>query len=647
MAVARRKTAKKKTTHIDVAHGAPKRKKTATSSTRSTTTPSVTTRVAASADKPAAKAPAKAATSTRSAAPAPKRTSTTTKTTSTARKTTTKRKSSSKKKAAAPVVDPVLNKKPHERVWVLDDVPFGLRLPGAIYDKSRKQTIFIGASLPPLCAPYTAKDYSLARWIEDGINGTATPPLAAAPMTPRHDQAEDIKVIEKAISSGARGFFLTSQTGTGKTLVSVHGALSAAASSGKKQANILVIANRPASLCIPDFRRTISAVGHGGHNWLVTTVDRVHKVAEMKVDWDVIVVDEAHGFRAVDTRRSKSLREVTRAKLSVRSAPFTLNMTATPAHDPTELTYLAPLLAQHHNEPPSEWIGDKFPAALARHGMHLGKGRYGWAWTEDSAERIDDVNLFRSWLESGTPKTLYRAAPWGPAPLDIAATDLDPLRRGQYESDWSEFQSEIEAARKAGRGDKGRAAVMRWRQKALVLRVDDIVEWAKSQLELDNQVVLYTDFVGLGADPITEALEGSVPVAKLFGTGIDHAYEKAMFASGEAPVAVTTMSASINLHSGAVGPDGKTATMAPRVGAMCAPLYSGLKGRQVIGRTHRDNQVSPWLVMCAADSVEEAVARTMIGRFAASDGLAGADTSALQKVAELIGADWLDLSKDE
>jgi hypothetical protein len=322
-------------------------------------------------------------------------------------------------------------------------------------------------------------------------------------------------------------------------------------------------------------------------------------------------------------------------------------MTATPAHDPTELTYLAPLLAQHHNEPPAEWIGDKFPAALARHGMHLGKGRYGWAWTEDGNERADDVNLFRSWLESGTPKTLYRAAPWGAAPLEIAATDLDPLRRGQYESDWSEFQSEIEAAHKAGRGDKGRAAILRWRQKALVLRVDDIAEWAKSQLELDNQVVLYTDFVGLGADPITEALEGSVPVAKLFGTGIDHAYEKSRFASGEAPVAVTTMSASINLQSGAVGPDGRKATMAPRVGAMCAPLYSGLKGRQVIGRTHRDGQVSPWLVMCAADSVEEDVARTMIGRFAASDGLAGADTSALQKVAELIGADWLDLSKDD
>lgn len=630
MATARRKTTKK-TTLIDGAHGV-KRKK-----------PSTGTAAKSSTAKKAAPKPAAKKTTSRTSATSTR--STTTKSTA-PKRTTTKRKSSSKK--SAPVVDPVLGKKPHERVWVLDDVPFGLRLPGAIYDKSRKQTIFIGSSLPPLCAPYSAKDYSLARWIEDDINGALTPPKSAAPMTPRPDQAEDIKVIANAVAAGHRGFFLTSQTGTGKTIVSVHGALAAAKATGKKQANILVIANRPATLCVPDFRRTIQAVGDGGHRWLVTTVDRVHKADALDAEWDVIIVDEAHGFRAVDTRRSKSLRSVTRAKLSnAAKAPFVLNMTATPAHEPPELTYLAPLLAQHHRENNSLWVGDKFPEALSRHGFHIGKGRYGWAWTEDPAERAADVNLFRSWLESGTPKTLYRAAPWGAAPLEVATTDLDPMRRMQYESDWSEFQEEIEAARNAGRGDKGRAAVMRWRQKALVLRVPDIAEWALAQLELGNQVVLYTDFVGLGAEPLTEAIEGKTPVAKLFGTGIDHAYEKERFASGEAPIAVTTMSASINLQSGAVGPDGKKATMAPRVGVMTAPIYSGLKGRQVIGRTHRDGQVSPWLIMAAADSVEEQVARTMITRFAASDGLAGADTSALKEVAEMIGADWLDLSKDE
>lgn len=644
MAVRKKSSTRTRNTLIDNAHGV----KRAAAAKRTTTTSATTPRPAAAKTETTARAKpkttARATASTTRTAPkksAPARAKTTTART----KTATKRKSTKKSKPA--VVDPVLSKKATDRVWVLDDVPFGMRLPGVTYDKSRKQTLFIGATLPPACAHYTSKDYSLARWLEDDINGVQKPTSAVAPMTPRPDQAADIQTISNSVASGTKGFFLTSQTGTGKTIVSVHGALSAAKYSGKASANILVIANRPASLCIPDFRRTISAVGHGEHRWLVTTVDRVHKVADMDVKWDVIIVDEAHGFRAVDTRRSKSLREVTRAKLSVRNAPFTLTMTATPAHNPTELTYLAPLLAEHHKEPASDWIGEKFPAALANHGMHMSKGRYGWEWTEKGDERVRDVNLFRSWLEAGVPKTLYRAAPWGAAPLEVAATDLDPARRDQYESDWEDFRQEIEAAHKAGRGDKGRAAILRWRQKALLLRVPDIAEWSKSQLELGNQVVLYTDFVTVGADPLVEALEGSTDVAKLFGTGIDHAYELSRFSSGDAPVAVTTMSASINLQSGAIGPDGKSATSAPRVGAMCAPLYSGLKGRQVIGRTHRDGQVSPWMVMCAADTVEEQIAVTMIDRFAASDGLAGADTSALKHVAEMIGADWLDLSKDD
>jgi len=240
--------------------------------------------------------------------------------------------------------------------------------------------------------------------------------------------------------------------------------------------------------------------------------------------------------------------------------------------------------------------------------------------------------------------TAYQAAPWGPAPLDVAPLELDPVRQAQYDSAWEEYIDEMGLARKVGRSDKGRAAMMRWRQKALHLRVPDIAAWAKEQVSVGNQVVLYTDFVTMGAEPLVEALDAmKIQSARLYGTGNDLAAELAAYARGTAPVAVTTMTASINLHSGAVMPDGTVATRVPRVGAMCAPMYSGIKGRQVIGRTHRDHQVSPWAIMTAAGTVEEDVARTMIGRFAASDGLAGADTSALKHVAELLGASWMPL----
>lgn len=575
-------------------------------------------------------------------------------TTVTRKKATTRKRTTTKVVKKAPI-DPVLTKNAEDHVWVLEEIPFGMRFPGLVFDKTRKAALFIAPRISPVAELYRSKDYSLARWIEDDLNGYVAQAQKADPMTPRPDQADDIETICRAVDAGSRGFFLTSQTGTGKTMVSVKSALYAASkrTSGGK-ANILVVANRPANICIPDFRRTIQAVGDGGHRWLVTTVDRVHKVADLDVKWDVVIVDEAHGFRAEDTRRSKGLAEVARAKASANNAPFVIWMTATPAHDPTELTYLAPLIAQELGESSKDWIGkdkdknSKFIFSLIRHGFHIPSGRYGRAWTEDPQQRATDVKLFRSWMTSGVPKTLYREAPWGAAPLDISTIELDPTRKQQYGADWADFQREIEAAKSAGRGDQGRAAILRWRQKALVLRIPEIVEWAVAQLELDNQVVLYTDFVGVGAEPITEALTSKkIGVAKLFGTDYDVSQELRDFYSGDSPIAVTTMSASINLQAGAVSPDGKKATMNQRVGAMTAPIYSGLKGRQVVGRTHRDGQVSPWTVMAAEGTVEEQVAKVMIERFAASDGLAGADTSALQKVAELLGADWLDLSAEQ
>ncbi len=43
----------------------------------------------------------------------------------------------------------------------------------------------------------------------------------------------------------------------------------------------------------------------------------------------------------------------------------------------------------------------------------------------------------------------------------------------------------------------------------------------------------------------------------------------------------------------------------------------------------------------AEDTVEEQVARVMVERLVVSGSTAGADTSALQEIAELLDADWL------
>jgi hypothetical protein len=225
---------------------------------------------------------------------------------------------------------------------------------------------------------------------------------------------------------------------------------------------------------------------------------------------------------------------------------------------------------------------------------------------------------------------------------------LTPAERAAYDSEWSEFRAEMQLARRARQSAKGRAALLRFRQKAGLIRVQATVDWITAQVEAERQVAVSVEFVETAADPIREALlDAGIPVAGIYGSGgssrdrFDVEAERLRFQRGEAMVCVFTVTASISLHAGELLPDGGLASQTPRVGLFHQPRFSGIQARQVTGRTHRDGQVSPWRIAFAEDTVEEQVARVMVERLAVSGSAAGADTSSLREIAELLDADWL------
>ena len=89
---------------------------------------------------------------------------------------------------------------------------------------------------------------------------------------------------------------------------------------------------------------------------------------------------------------------------------------------------------------------------------------------------------------------------------------------------------------------------------------------------------------------------------------------------------------------------GRQASTEPRVGVFHQARFSGIAGRQVTGRTHRDHQVSPWNIAYAEDTVEEQVGKVMVERIAAASDTVGSDTTGLADLAQLLGADWLPAS---
>ncbi len=527
------------------------------------------------------------------------------------------------------------------------DVPYGTQVDGATWHSAVKNHLYVGCSLPAHLAPYSPGPYTLGRFVENTLNPDApTPnPEPTDALEPRRIQFEAADAIAERAASGGRMFLLADEPGVGKTISAVLGACAVGDLRGAER--VLVVADRPAAITIGHWCRTVTALGDGGLDWVVITWDRLEKVVDH--DWDVIIADEAHALRRTSTKRWKHWAKVSGHGLPHDQAPFVIATTATPGHTPLELPYLAPAYAQVHDEPMKEWTSATkadatFASALERHGVEVEHGRYGATWTTDPRRRAEDLSRVRGWLAEAEPAAmLHRAAPWGPVPISGMPVTLTPAERAAYEAEWGEFCREMDLARRGRNTAKGRAALLRFRQKAGLIRVDATVAWIAQQVAAERQVACSVEFVTTAADPIAERLrEAGIEVASIYGRDrFDVEAERLRFQTGEAKVCVFTTVASISLHAGETLPDGRQASLTPRVGVFHQARFSGIAGRQVTGRTHRDHQVSPWHIAYAEDTVEEQVGKVMVERIAAASDTVGSDTAGLTDVAQLLGADWL------
>jgi hypothetical protein len=504
------------------------------------------------------------------------------------------------------------------------DVPYGTQVEGASWHPAVKMHLHVGRALPAHLAPYAPGPHTLGRFLENALNpeSPAPAPEPAEDLEPRQNQYEAADAIAERAAAGGRLFLLADEPGVGKTISAVLGASAVGDLRGARR--VLVVADRPAAITIGHWCRTITALGDSGLEWVVITWDRLEKVADH--DWEVIIADEAHALRRTTTKRWKFWARISGHGKRHEEAPFVIATTATPGHTPLELPYLAPAYAQRHGEPMREWTsvkqpGADFATALERHGIAMEKGRYGATWTSDATRRAEDLARVRGWLEDQEPTAmLHRAAPWGPVPISGMPVTLTPAEREAYEAEWGEFCREMDLARRGRSTAKGRAALLRFRQKAGLLRVDSTVQWIAQQVEAERQVACSVEFVGTAAEPITERLrDAGLEVATIFGPDrSDAEAERLRFQRGEASVCVFTTVASISLHAGETLEGGGRASTAPRVGLFHQARFSGIAGRQVTGRTHRDHQVSPWYIAYAQDTVEEQVSKVMVERIAAA-----------------------------
>ena len=189
----------------------------------------------------------------------------------------------------------------------------------------------------------------------------------------------------------------------------------------------------------------------------------------------------------------------------VKDAPFVLACTATPAHTPLELPYLAPEFAVRHGEGLASGPTCRRSSPRTGSTWNVAATAGSGPRTPTSAARTS--RRLQGWLaDADPPATLHRPAPWGPVSVTGTPVALTPAERAAYDSEWSEFRAEMQLARRARQSAKGRAALLRFRQKAGLIRVQATVDWVKAQVEAERQVAVSVEFVETAADPIREAL---------------------------------------------------------------------------------------------------------------------------------------------
>jgi hypothetical protein len=463
---------------------------------------------------------------------------------------------------------------------------------------------------------------------------------AERPMVPHDHQRVACAAILAARAGGAPGFLLGDLTGLGKTL-SAWLALSA-----MPEDEILVICPKGA---IPQWRRTMALSGLPAKRVTLMNFEKTksllapppdskkrsvraknNELAKLGVPrriWPLVVIDEAHRIRNPNSQQGLVCRQMAAA------ASFTIYMSATAGQSPHELSYLGPLLARAADMPSADLDG--FRQLMKRLKMGRARGRWkNWSWEPNEADRARMAGLlYRGPRAIGLRRRPEEIAGWPEVQRELAPVALDAAARKLYEATWREFRKELGLAGGSTRKPQGWAADLRFRQKASLLRIQGTVDFCDDLLGNDEQVAVSVAFLETSA-MLADALRGrGWRVGEINGerSGLQNEETRLSFQTGQLDAVIFTVTESISLHRGEM-PGGER----ERSLVIHDMRHSAIQLQQIEGRCHRDGQHATIFYAYAEDTVEEAVAGTVIARMAAMEGLAGDDTRLLEAIAEIV-----------
>jgi hypothetical protein len=459
---------------------------------------------------------------------------------------------------------------------------------------------------------------------------------------PHPHQRQACEAILAARAAGAPGFLLGDLTGLGKTL-SAWLALAA-----MPEQEVLVICPKGA---IPQWRRTIALSGLPPKQVTLMNFERTKSLLAPPATsnkrsvraknnelakhgtprrvWPLVVIDEAHRIRNPNSQQGLVCRQIAAA------AAFTIYMSATAGQSPHELSYLSTLLARAADAPSADLDG--FRILMKRLKIGRARGRWkNWSWEPNEADRrlMSDL-LYRGTRAIGLRRRPEEIAGWPEVQRELAPVALDAASRKLYEATWREFRRELGLAGGSTRKPQGWAADLRFRQKASLLRIPGTVDFCDDLLGTGQQVAISVAFLETSAMLADRLRARGWGVGEINGerSGTANEETRLAFQTGRLDAVIFTVTESISLHRGEMAGGERERSL-----VIHDMRHSAIQLQQIEGRCHRDGQHATIFYAYAEDTVEEALAGTVILRMAAMDGLAGDDTRLLEAIAEVVEA---------
>jgi len=500
--------------------------------------------------------------------------------------------------------------------------------------------VHVGPSLPEVLKRYVPAAYSWAEWVGQDLSGNPPqgdpePHPFTGEITLRTEQQEDVDMIRRAREEGAPEFILGNDVGTGKTAVAV-----AAAKSLPGIRNILVVC--PLGV-VPGWRSHLRRMGDGGKRWAIINYESSKKLLEApakareakrtrtknlhiaregkaKVQWDLVITDESHARGNPESQQTMVLDRVIAGP--GRTPAFVLNLSATAGSNPAQLSYLHRGIAWRTGNPPRRTItADEYVHWCERNGVKVTRGGFGnrLTWDRNGA----DLKKMHMLLFKGEPRWgVRRTPPWDEPQRIPLPVELTRPERVTYEEEWARFKDAMEhlerirekSASQNGNVGKalseasaqGRAAQVRYRQKAGQIKARGTALFTKELLAKGRQVAISCEYIGT-VEAVREALAASgIEAAEFTGQNRnERESHRVAFQRGEVSVIIFTPAEGFDLHANDSGVQG--ASRVPRAIVVAEPRWSPKKALQVEGRCHRDHQLAPVYYSYAEDTVDEKV----------------------------------------